>query len=97
MNYTTGSIPNCEAVPDIAVQPTCSGLPPLGETMRKTCDTLLNCNALADSLLEFICRHDAEKRPDPQPDCLQEASLANCDLAVSVMHKLELALSVLGA
>ena len=96
MNYTTGSPMNYEAVPDVAVHPTCSGLPPLGETMRKTYDVLNDCYAMANRLLDSICKSVAEKRLDPQMSCLQEASMANADLAISVMHKLELVISAIG-
>lgn len=96
MNYTTGSPANFEAVPDVAVHPTCSGLPPLSETMRKTNDVLTNCNDLVDKLNDLISKQTAEKRPEPPLDCIQSASMANCDLAISVMHKLEMALNALG-
>lgn len=96
MNYTTGSPMNYEAVPDVAVHPTCSGLPPLSETMRKTNDVLTESNALADRLNELISKQNAEKRPDANPDCIQTASMANCDLAIALMHKLEMALNALG-
>ena len=96
MNYTTGSPANFEAVPDVAVHPTCSGLPPLSETMRKTNDVLTECNAIADKLNGLISNAGEEKRPEPTVDCIQRASVANCDLAISVMHKLEMALNALG-
>ena len=96
MNYTTEPPMNYEAVPDVAVHPTCSGLPPLSETMRKTNDVLTECNALVDKLNDIISKQDAEKRPEPPVDCIQRASMANCDLAISLMHKLEMALNALG-
>ena len=96
MNYTTGSPMNYEAVPDAAVHPTCSGLPPLNETMRKTNDVLTECNALVDKLNDLISKQTAEKCPEPTVDCIQRASMANCDLAISVMHKLEMVLNALG-
>ena len=96
MNCTTGSPANFEAVPDVAVHPTCSGLPPLNETMRKTNEVLTDCNALVDKLNDIISKQTAEKRPEPYVDCIQRASMANCDLAISVMHKLEMALNALG-
>ena len=96
MNYTTEPPMNYEAVPDVAVHPTCSGLPPLSETMRKTNDVLTESNALADRLNDLISKQPAEKRPEAQSDCIQSASMANCDLAISIMHKLEMALNALG-
>lgn len=96
MNYTTGSPMNYEAVPDVAAHPTCSGLPSLSETMRKTNEVLTESNALADRLNELISKQAAEKRPESSPDCIQSASMANCDLAISLMHKLEMALAALG-
>ena len=96
MNYTTGSPMNYEAVPDVAVHPTCSGLPPLNETMRKTNEVLTECNALADKLNDIISKQGAEKRPEPPVDCIQRASMANCDMAISLMHKMEMALAALG-
>ena len=96
MNYTTGSPMNYEPVPDVAVHPTCSGLPPLSETMRKTNDVLTECNALVNKLNDLISKQDAEKRPEPTVDCIQSASMANCDLAIALMHKLEMALNALG-
>ena len=95
MNYTTAPM-NYEPVPDVAVHPTCSGLPPLSETMRKTNDVLTECNALADKLNDLISKQDAEKRPETNVDCIQRASMANCDLAISLMHKLEMVLNALG-
>jgi len=44
----------------------------------------------------IISKQDAEKRPEPSVDCIQRASMANCDLAISLMHKLEMALNALG-
>ena len=97
MNYTIGSPANFEAVPDVAVHPTCSGLPPLSETMRKTNEVLTDCNALADKLNTLISNTGEEKTSvPPSIDCIQRASMANCDLAISVMHKLEMALAALG-
>ena len=97
MNYTTGSPMNYEAVPDVAVHPTCSGLPPLSETMRKTNDVLTDCNALADKLNCLISNTGEEKTGVPPAiDCIQRASMGNCDLAITVMHKLEMALNALG-
>ncbi len=97
MNYTTGSPMNYEAVPDVAVHPTCSGLPPVGETMRKTHDVLTDANALADRLIIMLCNNAEEKvKNEPHADSMQRASMENCDLAINVMHKLELVLSVLG-
>lgn len=97
MNYTTGSPMNYEAVPNVAVHPTCSGLPPLSETMRKTNEVLTDCNALADKLNEAISNYrEEEKRPDMPLDCIQRASMNNCDLAIALMHKLEMALNALG-
>lgn len=97
MNYTTGSPMNYEAVPDVAVHPTCSGLPPLSETMRKTNDVLTESNALANKLNELISHYLEETENMKAPiDCIQRASLDNCDLAISLMHKLEMALNALG-
>lgn len=97
MNYTTGSPMNYEAVPDVAVHPTCSGLPPLSETMRKTNEVLTDCNALANKLNELISHYLEEEKNTKAPiDCIQRASVDNCDLAISVMHKLEMALAALG-
>jgi len=87
---------NYEAVPDVAAHPTCSGLPPLSETMRKTNDVLTECNALVNKLNDLISKQDTEKLPEPSVDCIQRASMANCDLAISLMHKLEMALNALG-
>jgi hypothetical protein len=96
MNYTTAPM-NYEPVPDVAVHPTCSGLPPVGETMRKTHDVLTDANSLADRLIILLCNMPEEKpRNEPHVDSLQQASMENCDLACCVMHKLELVLSVLG-
>jgi len=44
----------------------------------------------------IISKQNAEKRPEPSVDCIQRASMANCDLAISLMHKLEMALNALG-
>ena len=96
MNYTTGTPLNYEAVPDVAVHPTCSGLPPLSETMRKTHDVLTDANALADRLIIMLCNNAEEKTREPNVDSMQRASMENCDLAINVMHKLEMVLSVLG-
>lgn len=97
MNYTTEPPMNYEAVPDVAVHPTCSGLPPLSETMRKTNDVLTDCNALADKLNCLISNAGEEKTSVPPAiDCMQKHSMANCDLAISIMHKLEMALNALG-
>lgn len=97
MNYTTGSMLNCEPVPDVAVHPTTSGLPPVSETMRKTNDVLTDCNSLADRLNSLLANVQEEQTQCKAPvDSLQRASVNNCDLAISVMHKIELALNILG-
>lgn len=97
MNYTTGTPMNYEAVPDVAVHPTCTGLPPVGETMRKTHDVLTDANALADRLIILLCNHAEEKKmQEPNVDSMQRASMENCDLAIALMHKLEMALAALG-
>ena len=96
--YTTcGSPLNVEAIPDTAIHPTCSGYPPIGETMRKTNDVLVDCSVLANKLLDFLASAPPEKSKEPDaPRNLQQASLLNSELAANVMHKLELALDVLG-
>ena len=98
MNYTAGSMLNCEAVPDAVVHPTCSGMPPISETMRKTNDVLMDCRALANKLNDLLAHVQEEKTKAPPDSCdsMQKASMLNCDLAVEVMHKLEMALNVLG-
>lgn len=101
MNYTTGSITstlNCEVVPDTAIHPTCNSLPPICETMRKTNDVLIGCNALANRLNNLLANGPEEKpaAKDRPIESVQQASMFNVDLAVEVMHKLEMALNVLG-
>ena len=98
MNYTAGPMLNREAVPDVAVHPTASGLPPLSETMKKTNDVLTDCISLVDRINSLLANVQEEQTQCKAPiDSMQRASMNNCDLAISLMHKIELALSVLGA
>jgi len=97
MNYTTGLVTTANPVPDVAVHPNATGMPPIGEALRKTNDVLTDCDAIANRIVGLLCNDPEEKcRADTPLDSLQRAAITNCDLAICVMHKLELALSVLG-